>query len=111
MSETITATLPLKRWQGDRGTYHLVSFTGDGAEALTMHAALHRMEFGRARGFGSVKVMAKIGETEWKTSVFPIKIDDMSRQSKNWTLLVGKKVMRAEGLEEGDQVAVQITLM
>ena len=29
MSKTVTATLPLQRWQGDRGTYHLVTFTGE----------------------------------------------------------------------------------
>ena len=71
--ETITATLTLTRWEGDRGTYHLVTFAGDEAEVLATHATLHRLEFGRSRGFGSVKLTAKIGETEWRTSVFPQK--------------------------------------
>ena len=109
MSEAITATLPLKRWQGDRGTYHLVTITGPEAEAISTHATLHRLEFGKQRGFGSVKVMARIGETEWKTSVFPMKIDDMKRTSKNWTLLVSKKVMRAEDLAEGEELTVSVT--
>ncbi len=111
MTETLSATIPLRRWQGDRGTYHLVTVTGDEAEAIATHAALHRMEFGKQRGFGSVKVVATIGETEWKTSVFPIKLDDMSRQTKNWTLLVSKKVMRAEDLAEGDEVSVKLELL
>ncbi len=111
MTETLSATIPLRRWQGDRGTYHLVTVTGDEAEAIATHAALHRMEFGKQRGFGSVKVVATIGETEWKTSVFPIKLDDMSRQTKNWTLLVSKKVMRAEDLTEGDEVSVKLELL
>lgn len=111
MSETIRTTLPLKRWQGDRGTYHLVTVTGEQAEAIATHAALHRMEFGKQRGFGSVKVIARIGDTEWKTSVFPMTIDDMSRQSKNWTLLVSKKVMRAEDLAEGDPVKLELQLL
>lgn len=103
MSDTITATLPLTRWQGDRGTYHLVSFTGECAEALTTHAALHRLEFGKGRGFGSIKVNARIGGTEWKTSVFP-----QAKQSE-WILLVSKKVMKAEDLAHGDAIVVEVT--
>lgn len=109
MTDAITATLPLQRWEGERGTYHLVNFAGQEAETITTHAALHRLEFGRQRGFGSVKVMARIGETEWKTSVFPMNIEDMSRRSKNWTLLVSKRVMKAEGIAQSDPVLVSIT--
>lgn len=101
----VTATLPLTRWQGDRGTYHLVVITGDEAEQIAMHARLHRLEYGRQRGFGSVKVMARIGETEWKTSVFP------QDRSTEWILLVSKKVMRAEDLAEGDPVALELKLL
>ncbi|WP_249171851.1 DUF1905 domain-containing protein [Erythrobacter sp. JK5] len=100
----MTATLPLRRWQGDRGTYHLVQFEGSDAEALAMHARLHRLEFGKQRGFGSVKVTARIGDTEWKSSVFP-----QDKQSE-WILLVSKKVMRAEDLAEDDRVTVTLTL-
>ena len=70
-----------------------------------MHARLHRLEFGRQRGFGSVKVMARVGETEWKTSVFP------QNKSTEWVLLVSKKVMRAEDLSEGDPVTLQLDLL
>ena len=102
MTETLTATLPLARWQGDRGTYHLVTFTGEQAEAIAMHARLHRLEFGTSRGFGSVKVMARIGETEWKTSVFP-----QNKQSE-WVLLVSKPVMRKEDLAHGEDLTVTL---
>lgn len=105
MSETITAALPLQRWQGDRSTYHLVTMTGDAAEAIAMHARLHRLEFGRQRGFGSVKVIASIGETAWKTSVFP------QKQSSEWVLLVSKKVMRLEGLAPEGAVTVSLELL
>ncbi len=111
MTDRVSAPLPLRRWQGDRGTYHLVPITGEEAETITMHARLHRLEFGKQRGFGSVKVMARIGETEWKSSVFPMNIDDMSCQTKNWTLLVSKKVMRAEDLSEGDPVKLELELL
>jgi hypothetical protein len=102
VSEAITVTLPLTRWQGEKAVYHLVTFTGDEAEAIAAHALMHRLEFGQQRGFGSVKVMARIGDTAWKTSVFP-----QAKQTQ-WALLVAKKVMRAEGLAPGDMVKVEI---
>ena len=105
MTEEVTATLPLRRWQGDRGIYHLVVFEGGEAEAIAMHARLHRLEFGKGRGFGSVKVMATIGGTTWKSSVFP-----QSKQSE-WVLLVSKKVMRAESIAADDLINVQLELL
>ncbi len=63
------------------------------------------MEFGKQRGFGSVKVVARIGETEWKSSVFP-----QDKQSE-WILLVSKKVMRAQDLAEGDPVMLNLALL
>lgn len=111
MTDKVSTTLPLQRWQGDRGTYHLVTIQGEEAETIAMHARLHRLEFGTQRGFGSVKVMALIGDTEWKTSVFPMKIDEMSKRSDSWTLLISKKVMRAEDLAEGEAVPVKLTLL
>ncbi|MEM1194460.1 MAG: DUF1905 domain-containing protein [Pseudomonadota bacterium] len=104
MNETVCAILPLTRWQGERGTYHLFTFSGAEAETLATHAALHRLEFGRARGFGSVKLRAAIGDTRWNTSVFP------QRQSSEWVLLVSKKVMKREGLEVGESVEVTLSL-
>lgn len=105
MTDTITATLPLKRWEGDKAFYHLVSFTGAEAEALASHALMHRLEFGRSRGFGSIKVTARIGATSWKTSVFP-----QDKQSE-WILLVSKKVMRVEDLIAGDDLTIEVTLL
>lgn len=101
--ETITATLPLRRWQGEKATYHLVGFTGDEARALSGHALMQKLEMGRRRGFGSVKVLARIGETTWKTSVFP-----QDKQSE-WILLVSKKVMRAESLSPGETLTVSLS--
>lgn len=79
-----------------------MTITGEAAESLAMHERLHRLEYGSRRGFGSVKVMARIGETRWKTSVFP------QRQKREWVLLVSKKVMRAEGLSLDDPVDLEL---
>ena len=105
MTERIELTAPLGRWQGERGTYHLVTITGEEAEALQAHEAMQRLEFGARRGFGSVKVTARIGDTEWTTSVFP------QNKRSEWVLLVSKKVMRLEDLAEGDPVALTLKLL
>ncbi len=57
---------------------------------------MRRLE-GMARGFGSLKVTATIGETSWRTSIFP------SRET-GWMLPVKAAVRKAEGLSEGDEV-------
>ena len=103
--DTLTATLPLRRWQGEKAVYHLVSITGEQAEHIAAHALMQRLEYGTRRGVGSVKVIARIGDTEWKSSVFP------QEKSTEWILLVSKKVMRAEDLAEGDEVQLQLNLL
>ena len=105
MSETVSCTLPLKQWRGEKAVYHLISIVGDEADAVAMHERLLRLEYGTRRGFGSVKVMAKIGDTQWKTSVFP------QNKSSEWILLVSKKLIRAEDLAEGDPVKLELELL
>ena len=105
MSEHLSYSTTLTRWQGDRGTYHLISITGESAETIAMHERLRRLELGARRGFGSVKVMAQIGATRWKSSVFP------QNKSSEWILLISKKVMRAENLEMHDEVSVELELI
>ena len=105
MTEEVAAHVALTRWKGERGTYHLVTFAGEPAETIAMHERLQRLEFGSRRGFGSVKVIAQIGDTRWKTSVFP------QRARSEWILLVSKKVMREEDLAEGDDLSVTLELL
>jgi hypothetical protein len=104
MSETLATTATITRWQGEKAVYHVVTIGGEVAEAITMHERLRRLEFGARRGFGSVKVVAQVGATRWKTSVFPSK-------SGEWWLLVGRKVLKAEDLVAGDDAEVQLELI
>jgi hypothetical protein len=55
-------------------------------------------------GFGSVRVRAQIGDTEWMTSVFP----DSKR--KVYVLPVKKPVRKAEGIDVGDTVEVSLSI-
>ena len=116
MADTITCSIPLKSWHGEKAVYHLVSITGDEAEHIAAHALMRRLEFGARRGFGSVKVIARIGDTEWKTSVFPTKPKPAIREAtgqgeRDWILLVSKKVMRAEDLTAGDEINLILELL
>ncbi len=56
-------------------------------------------------GFGSLRVDVRIGETRWATSVFP----DTKRGT--FILPVKKAVRRAEGLVDGDEVTVHLTVI
>ena len=100
MTETITHTGPLWRWTSPAApaAWHFVTIDGDAGEALSGTAIMRRME-GNSRGFGSLRVVATIGESVFKTSVFPSK-------ETGWLLPVKASVRKAEGLGEGDAVAV-----
>ena len=53
-------------------------------------------------GWGVVPVRATIGGTEWRTSLFP--------KDGGYVLPLKDRVRKAEGLEEGDTIAVTMTL-
>ena len=55
------------------------------------------------RGFGSVRVRARVGGTEWSTSIFPS--DDA------YVLPLKKAVRDAEGLVEGGPVVVRLDVL
>ena len=103
ITERITHTAQLWRWTGgDNGSWHFLTISGDAGEALTATALMRRLE-GMARGFGSLRVTATIGESTWQTSVFP------SRET-GWMLPVKAAVRKAEGLVEGDEVALLLEI-
>lgn len=60
---------------------------------------------GLKRGFGSVRVSARIGETKWKTSLFP------DKESGAYFLPIKAAVRKAERVEAGDDAEIQITVL
>lgn len=101
MTERLTHIAPLWRWTGSgQGTWHFLTIGDAAGEALSATALMRRLE-GLGRGFGSLRVVATVGETTWRTSVFP------SRE-QGWMLPVRKAVLRAEDLAEGDTVVVTL---
>ena len=104
-AETVSFTAPLLVWRTERyGDIGYVRIDGEAAEAISAYELLRRLELGRRRGFGSVKVEAAIGDSRWSTSVFP-------QKEGGWFLPVKKAICRAEGLEAGDEVAVRLELL
>nr|WP_283773357.1 DUF1905 domain-containing protein [Altererythrobacter sp. KTW20L] len=94
-------------WAGPDGSasWHFLTIDGAAGEAIAAHEALRRLELGSGRGFGSVKVEARIGGTAWRTSVFPSKAHD------GYLLPVKLTVRKAEDLAEGDAVTVELALL
>jgi hypothetical protein len=103
---TFRCTAPLWLWTGEsQGTWHFLTITGDPAAEIRTHEALRRLELGKGRGFGSVRVRARIGGSDWATSVFP------SKETGGYVLPVKAVVRKAEGLTAGDEVEVELELL
>ena len=102
---TVTFAAPLQTLHIEEG-YAPIGFLRippETAEAIVAHEFERRLEMGKRRGFGSVKVTVALGESIWQTSLFPNK-------DGSWFLPIKKPVRVAEGLTEGEEVEVQLEL-
>jgi hypothetical protein len=103
--EFVSFTAPLLMWQTEKyGGIGYVMIEGETADAISGHELMRRLELGKRRGFGSVKVNVTVGESSWSTSTFP-------QKEGGWFLPVKKAICRAEGLEEGEPVPVELELL
>ncbi|MGH1564498.1 DUF1905 domain-containing protein [Mumia sp. DW29H23] len=85
------------RAPGD-AAWHFVTLPPDVSDDIRA-----RSHGGDRPGFGSVSVRVRVGGSRWDTSVFP------DSRSGCYVLPLKKPVRRAEGLEEGDEVEVEVT--
>lgn len=94
-SWTVETAGPVRRWTGDAAWFFLLlpPEVGDDIRSRSERS-----------GFGSVKVTATIGATTWGTSVFP------DSASGSYVLPVKAAVRHAEGIDDGDEVAVRLVL-
>ena len=104
MNESVEARAKLWIWVGSNatGNWHFLTIEGEAAEAIRATALMRRLEGGQRRGWGSIRVSATIGDTNWQTSVFP------SRENGGYLLPVRATVRKAEGLAAGDEVTVHL---
>lgn len=94
---TYEFTAPLWVWDGD-AAWHFVTVPEDATDEIEARTA------GLTGGFGSVRVEVTVGDTTWRTSLFP----DTNRGA--YVLPVKRAVRTAEGITVGDDVAVRIRL-
>lgn len=83
-------------WQAEKAAWHFVTLpseTSEDIKAFTKHLA---------RGFRSVKVEARIGETKWKTSIFP------SKEHGTYILPIKKAVRVSEDIAAKSHVTVEL---
>jgi hypothetical protein len=103
--EIIETEATLWRWQGSTsaGAWHFLTIAGEAADAVRL-AAMTGQWLDGPRGFGSIRVLARIGDTSWATSVFP------DRASGDWILPVKKAIRLAEGIDTGASVRIILQL-
>lgn len=85
-------------WSGGQGSWHFI--TVPEAQSAEIRAAA----FAGPRGFGSVRVEARIGDVSWRTSVFP-------QKSGGYILPVKADVRRRAMIAAGDDVTVFLKLL
>lgn len=106
MTETHAVTAKLWIWTSEKApaSWHFLTIEGEAAEALHALALMRRLESGRRRGWGAMKAKARIGDTDWETSIFP------EKDGGGWLLPVKAAVRKAEGLVAGDEVQVTVAV-
>ena len=86
-------------WQGEAaGRWHFVTVPEDQSAEIKAQA------LGSPRGFGSVRVEARIHDVTWRTSVFPV-------SSGGYLLPVKADVRKRARLVAGDEVTVDLELI
>ena len=101
--ERIEIETPLLMWTGDSGARAgMVRITGASAEAIRI-AALTGQWLDKRKSRKSAKIIAIIGGTRWKTSVFP-------EENGDWVMPVNQATRSAEQLEEGALVRLAIEI-
>ncbi|OYX63602.1 MAG: hypothetical protein B7Y88_12560 [Sphingomonadales bacterium 32-64-17] len=107
MSETVTHKGKVWLWTSPTspGRWHFLTIDGVAGEAIAAHEAMRRLEFGRGRGFGSVKVRVRVGASEWNTSVFP------ASETGGYILPLKAAIRKAEGIAQGSEVTAELELL
>ena len=90
----LSFTTTLWKWPG--GNWYFLTLPPDTAADIRAFAAAN------ASALGTVRVVARVGETEWQTSLFP------SREHHGFLLPVKAAVRRAEELEADMEVSVAL---
>jgi hypothetical protein len=94
-SVRLTFTGELWHWRGP-APYHFVTVPEDGCDVLRLVAPVV------SYGWGVIPVRARIGDSDWDTSLFP--------KNGGYVLPVKDRIRLAGGLVLGDIVTVEMSL-
>lgn len=84
-------------WQGD-SPWHFVSVDKETTAKIDFYFSHAK------RGWGSLPVYVKVGETRWKTSIFP------DRKTGTYLLPIKAGARKAEGIKAGDLVKLGLEI-
>ena len=86
-------------WRGEAaGRWYFVTVPDEISGEIKAHS------LGSPRGFGSVRVEARVAHVTWRTSVFPL-------NSGSYLLPIKAEVRKKAGLSAGDEVEVELSLL
>lgn len=88
-------------WQTDKAAWHFVTLPKDKSEEI---AFFNENMSVKKRGWGSVRVIATIGNTEWKTSIFP------QAKAGTYILPIKADVRKAEKILVGKMVHITLKI-
>jgi hypothetical protein len=100
-SKNIMFTVSVKgkvwKYYADKASWYFLTL-GDKATKLILEKR------GKRKGWGSVRVEITLGDTIWRTSVFPDK-------KKGFILPIKASVRKAECVNEGDTISIFVKLI
>lgn len=72
---------------------------------ISISEKIRKASLGKTRGWGSLRVNAKIRGSEWPTSIFP------DSKSGTYILPLKKEVRAAAGVRAGDKISLELSLL
>jgi hypothetical protein len=95
---TYTIKNPIWLWQG-KGAWHFVTIDKElGGEIKSMFGYLKA-------GWGSLPAQLTLGDSTWKTSIFP------DKTGGGYLIPIKKAILKAERLVVGDKVDIELEVM
>jgi len=92
-------TVRAKVWRWKSGSWHFANLS------LKQSAEIRRRFGATARGWGSIRVRIRIGDTEWNTSLFP------ANKDKTYLFAIKADVRKAEDIDAGDRITAVVHIV
>lgn len=85
-------------WAGEQGAWHFAYVPKKESAEIKKNFEKYK------RGWGSFRVVAKVGRTTWATSIFP------DSRSNAYVLPLKSAVRKTEGIFESDTISIEIKI-